>query len=58
MHYLMISIYDAESQFNDDTNERYDLLIHHRELKQLKTSEHEKLLLLLLQKITKNSTRY
>ena len=58
MHYFMISIYDAESQFNDDTNERYDLLIHHRELKQLKTSEHEKLLRLLLQKITKNSTRY
>ena len=57
MHYFMISIYDAESQFNDDTNERYDLLIHHRELKQLKTSEHEKLVLLQLQQI-KNSTRY
>ena len=36
MHFFMISIYDAESQFNDGTNEGYDLLIHHKELEQLK----------------------
>ena len=32
----MISICDAESQFNDDTNKRCHLLIHHKELEQLK----------------------
>ena len=33
---LMISIFDAEGKFNDGTNERYHLLNHHKELKQLK----------------------
>ena len=33
---LMISICDAESHFNDGTNERYHLLIHHKKLEQLK----------------------
>ena len=28
----MIFIYAAESQYNDDTNESYHLLIHHKEL--------------------------
>ena len=37
MHYFMISICDAESQFNDCTNERYHLLIDHKELEQLKS---------------------
>ena len=36
MHYLMISICDAESDFDDNTNERYHLLIHHNQLGQLK----------------------
>ena len=36
MHCFMISICDAESQFNDDTNKRYHLLLHHKELEQLK----------------------
>ena len=43
---FMISICDAESEFNDGTNERYHLLIYHKELEQLKPLEHEKLLLL------------
>ena len=34
----MISICDIESQFNDDTNERYHLLIHHKKLEQLKNT--------------------
>ena len=46
MHCFMISICDAESQFNDGTNKRYHLFIHHKELEQLKTFQHEKLLLL------------
>ena len=37
MHCFMISIRDAESEFNDDTNERYNLLNHHRKLEQLKS---------------------
>ena len=36
MHCFMISICDAESEFNDCTNERYHLLNHHNELEQLK----------------------
>ena len=39
-HCFMISICDAESQFNDGTNEKYHLLIHHKELELV----HEKLL--------------
>ena len=35
IHCFMISICDAESQFNDGANERYHLLIHHTELEQL-----------------------
>ena len=33
---FMISIRDAESYFNDGTNERYHLFIHHKKLEQLK----------------------
>ena len=33
---FMIFIYAAESQYNDGTNESYHLLIHHKELEQLK----------------------
>ena len=36
MHCFMISICDAECQFNDGTNDRYHWLIHHKELKQFK----------------------
>ena len=36
MHCFMISICDTESQFNDGTNEMYQLLNHLKELKQLK----------------------
>ena len=36
MKCFMISICDAESEFNDGTNERYHLLNHHMELEQLK----------------------
>ena len=36
MHCFMISICNAESEFNDVTNERYDLLNYHKELEQLK----------------------
>ena len=36
MHCFMISIYHAKSHFNDGTNERYHLLIHHKKLEQLK----------------------
>ena len=36
MHCFMIIICDAESQFNDGLNERYYLLIHQKELQQLK----------------------
>ena len=46
MHCFMISICDAEPEFNGGTNEWYHLLNHHKGLKQLKTFEHEKLLLL------------
>ena len=35
MNFFMISICDAEAQFIDSTNERYNLLIHHKELEQL-----------------------
>ena len=35
IHCFMISICDAESQFNYGTNESYHLLIHHTELEQL-----------------------
>ena len=31
MHFFLISIYDAESQFIDGKNTRYHLLIHHKE---------------------------
>ena len=58
MHCFIISICDVESHFNDGTNERYHLLIYHRELEQLKTFEHEKLSLLQLQEITKTSIKY
>ena len=46
MHYFIISICDAGYQFDDDTNERYHLLFHHKELEQVKKIEHEKMLLL------------
>ena len=46
IHWVMISICDAESQFNDGTNERYSLLIYYKEFVKLGTIEHEKLLLL------------
>ena len=36
MHCVIVSIGGAESQFNDGTNERYHLLIHHKELEQLR----------------------
>ena len=36
MKCFMISICDADSEFNDGTNERYHLLNHHMELEQLK----------------------
>ena len=36
IHCFMIYICYAESQFNDGTNERYPLLIHHKESEQLK----------------------
>ena len=36
MHYFKISIGDAESEFNDATNERCHLLNHHKKLEQLK----------------------
>ena len=35
-HFSMISICQAESRFNDGTNEKYHLLIHHKKLEQLK----------------------
>ena len=53
MYCFMIPICDAESQFNEGTNESYHLLIHHKKLEKLKTFEHEKLQLLHLQQITK-----
>ena len=36
MNYFIISICDVEYQFNDDTNERYHLLFHHKESEQSK----------------------
>ena len=36
MHLFMTSICDADFKFNDSTNERYHLLIYHKELEQLK----------------------
>ena len=36
MHCFMISICDAESQFNDSTNKKNHSHIHHKELEQLK----------------------
>ena len=36
IHCFMISICDAESEFNDGTKERYHLLNHHKELEKLK----------------------
>ena len=36
MHCFVIYICNVESQFNDATNERYHLLIHYKELEQLK----------------------
>ena len=36
MHCFMISICDVKSQFNDGTNAKYHLPIHHKELEQLK----------------------
>ena len=55
---LIISICDAESHFNDGTNERYHLLIHHKKLEQLKEIEDEKLLLLKSPQNTKDSIKY
>ena len=46
VHCFMISTCGTESQFNDGKNEKYYLLIHHKELEELKTFEYEKLLLL------------
>ena len=47
MHCFMISICDAESQFNDSTNKKNHSHIHHKELERLKKLFlHEKLLLL------------
>ena len=47
----MISICDAESEFNDGTNERYHLhwvgIRTSKELEQLKIFEHQKLLILM-----------
>ena len=57
MHCFMISICDTESQFNDGTNEMYQLLNHLKELKQ-KTFEHEKLPLLKSTQNTKNNIKY
>ena len=48
MQFFMISICGAESQFNDGTNKGYHLLIHHKELEQLKAFVHEKMPLLKL----------
>ena len=39
MHCFVISTGDAESQFDDGTNERYHLLIHHKILGE---NDHEK----------------
>ena len=36
MHFSMTSICDADFQFDDGTNERYHLLIYHKELEPLK----------------------
>ena len=36
IHYLMFSICDDESEFNDDTNKRYHLFNHHKEFEQIK----------------------
>ena len=36
MHCFMISICDAECEFNDAANDRYHSLIHDKELKQFK----------------------
>ena len=36
IHYLMFSICDDESEFNDDTNKRYHLFNHHKEFEQLR----------------------
>ena len=41
IHCFMISICDAKSEFNDDTNERYHLLNHHKELEQLKSTKYK-----------------
>ena len=37
MHCFIISFFDAESQFNDVTNERYRLLFYHKEVEQSKS---------------------
>ena len=58
MYFFMISICDAESEFNDGTNKMYHSLNHHKELEQLKNFEHEKLLLLKSPQNTKNSISY
>ena len=58
MHCFMISICDAESEFNNGTNERYHLLNRHMKLEQLKNIEYEKLLLLKSPQNTKNSIKY
>ena len=52
MYFFMISICDAESHFNDGTNERYHIIVHHKKLEQ-KTFEREKLLLLKSSQDTK-----
>ena len=58
MHCFMISICHTESHFNDGTNERYHLFIHHKKLEQLKKTEHETLLLLKSPQNTTTSIKY
>ena len=57
MHCFMISICDAESQFDDGKNERYHSLIHYKKLEHLKkTFVYEKLLLLKPPQNTKKAS--
>ena len=59
MHCFMISICDAESHFNDSTNERYHLLTHHKkQLKLKKTFEHKTLLLIKVPQNTQSCIKY
>ena len=57
-HFFVISIYNDEFHFNDSVNERYHLLIHYKQLEQLKTFGDEKLLPLMSSQNTKNSIKY